>query len=143
MRVLYVHSGNLYGGVETLLRTVARERGAQGRTEVRRARRGGCGTQQPGQDPQHLVAPRRGRDRLADAGFHAIGEILPPAMGAQHHSAVRHRHASLGIFDRYDELRAANADRRGWCLDAIGVVIAASCRETERALRGADHERRW
>lgn len=28
MRVLYVHSGNLYGGVETLLRTLARERGA-------------------------------------------------------------------------------------------------------------------
>src|SRR3712207_1928251 len=26
MRVLHVHSGNLYGGVETLLRTLARER---------------------------------------------------------------------------------------------------------------------
>lgn len=33
MRILYVHSGNLYGGVETVLRTLARERGADAEPE--------------------------------------------------------------------------------------------------------------
>jgi glycosyltransferase involved in cell wall biosynthesis len=59
MRVLYVHSGNLYGGVETLLRALARERGA-------------C----PGVEPQFaLCFGGRLREELGDEGVarHMLG----------------------------------------------------------------------
>lgn len=106
MRVLYVHSGNLYGGVETLLRTVARERGA-------------C----PEMEPQFaLCFEGRLSDELKEEGVrvHEIGgaRVSRPA------SVWRARRALAALIDE------VNADvavcQSAWSLALLGPAVRAA-----------------
>lgn len=106
MRVLHLHSGNMYGGVETLLATLAREAAAA-----------------PGMSPEiALCFPGRLSGELEAMGRPAFG--LPPVRLSRPHSLIKARLALRHLLR--EQAFDAVICHQPWACVAFGPVVRAA-----------------
>jgi len=106
MRVLHLHSGNMYGGVETLLATLVREAGAA-----------------PGMSPEiALCFPGRLSAELEAMGRPAFG--LPPVRLSRPHSLVKARLALRRLLR--EQAFDAVICHQPWACVAFGPAVRAA-----------------